>query len=91
MGLHAGEAEALALAAETGADLILLDDGDARGRAIEAGFRITGILGVLLNAKKMGQISSFREELSRLRTEARFFVSRKLESELTRAAGEAHT
>jgi uncharacterized protein len=40
-GLHAGEAEALALALERGADLTLLDDGDAGRRATEAGLRIS--------------------------------------------------
>jgi predicted nucleic acid-binding protein len=54
-GLHAGEAEALALALERRADLALLDDGDARRRAAEAGVRISGVLGVLLRAKQNGQ------------------------------------
>jgi hypothetical protein len=75
IGLHAGEAEALALAVERQADLTLLDDGDARRRATEAGLRISGI-------------PSLREEIGRLRKEARFFVARSLESELIAAAGE---
>jgi predicted nucleic acid-binding protein len=88
IGLHAGEAEALALAVERQADLTLLDDGDARRRATEAGLRISGILGILLRAKRNGQIPSLREEIGRLRKEARFFVARSLESELIAAAGE---
>jgi predicted nucleic acid-binding protein len=88
-GLHAGEAEALALALERSADLTLLDDGDARRRATEAGLRISGILGILLRAKRNGQVASLREETQRLRKEARFFVARPLERELIAAAGEA--
>jgi predicted nucleic acid-binding protein len=87
-GLHAGEAEALALALERGADLTLLDDGDARRRATEAGLQISGVLGILLRAKRSGQVPSLRDEIRRLRREARFFVARPLERELIAAAGE---
>jgi len=88
LGLHAGEAEALALAVERNADLALLDDGDARRRATEAGLRISGILGILLRAKRNGQVPSLREEIRRLREEAPFFVARPLERTLIAAAGE---
>jgi predicted nucleic acid-binding protein len=87
-GLHAGEAEALALALERHADLTLLDDGDARNRAIEVGLKISGVLGILLRAKRNGQVHSLHEEIRRLRTEARFFIARPLERELIAAAGE---
>ncbi len=83
-GLHIGEAEAV----ERRADLTLLDDGDARKRATQAGLRISGALGILLRAKRDGQVLSIREEMQRLREEARFFVARPLESELIAAAGE---
>jgi len=87
-GFHAGEAEALALASERRADIVLLDDGDARRRAVEAGLRISGVLGVLLGARRSGQVPSLREEIRRLRVEARFFVARRIENELIAAAGE---
>jgi len=89
VGLHSGEAEALALALEHRADLTLLDDGDARRCATEEGLRISGVLGILLRAKRNGQIPSLREEIRRLRVEARFFVARRLEGELIAAAGES--
>jgi hypothetical protein len=88
VGLHAGEAEALALALERRADLTLLDDGGARKRAAEAGLRISGVLGILLRARRNGQVPSLREEIRRLRKEARFFVARPLEGELIAAAGD---
>jgi predicted nucleic acid-binding protein len=87
-GLHAGEAEALALALEHRADFTLLDDGDARRRAMDAGLRITGALGILLRAKREGEIPSFRNEIRRLRNEAHFFIAPRLERELIAAAGE---
>ena len=87
-GLYLGEAEAIALASEQRAVLVLLDDGDARQRAAEIGLRIIGVLGILLRAKQDGYISSLREEIRRLREDAHFFVAPKLESELLVAAGE---
>jgi predicted nucleic acid-binding protein len=87
-GLHTGEAEALALALERRADLVLVDDGDARRRAMKVGLQITGVLGILLQAKTDGKVPALREEIRRLRTEARFFVARPLERELISRAGE---
>ena len=47
-----GESEAITLALEIGADLILLDDSDAREKARLYGLEITGTIGILLRAKK---------------------------------------
>ena len=87
-GLHSGEAEAIALALEQHADIVLLDDGDARRHAAEIGLHFTGVLGILLRARQQGAFSSLREEIRRLREEARFFVTPRLEVELLAAAGE---
>jgi predicted nucleic acid-binding protein len=87
-GLHSGEAEAIALALEQRAELVLLDDGDARRRASEIGLRFIGVLGILLRARQHGRVASLREEIRRLREEARFFVAPKLEAELLIPAGE---
>ena len=87
-GLHLGESEALGLALEQRADWVLLDDGDARRRASQFQLPFIGVLGVLLRAKKQGQIASLREEIRRLREEARFFVAKALEVELLKAFGE---
>jgi predicted nucleic acid-binding protein len=53
--LDPGEAEAIALALELSADLILLDGRDGRKDAEHAGLRVTGALGVLLRAKNDGR------------------------------------
>ncbi|QFS51768.1 DUF3368 domain-containing protein [Nostoc sphaeroides] len=47
-----GEAEALALALEVSAERVLIDDAAGRAIALELGLTITGVLGVLLTAKK---------------------------------------
>jgi predicted nucleic acid-binding protein len=45
--LEEGEREAIFLTEDLGADLIVLDDQEARGVAVERGLRITGLLGTL--------------------------------------------
>jgi predicted nucleic acid-binding protein len=53
--LGAGESEVIALAKEHGADLILLDDQDARGTAIAEGLNVVGLLAFLVLAKEEGR------------------------------------
>jgi predicted nucleic acid-binding protein len=45
--LQAGEREAIFLTEDLGADLVVLDDLEARGAAMERGLKITGLLGIL--------------------------------------------
>ena len=86
--LHQGEAEAIALALETKADRLLIDEKDGREMARRLGLRITGVLGVLLRAKRLGQIATIKPDLLALRSTARFFISRELEAEILESAGE---
>ena len=53
-----------------------------------AGLRVTGVLGILLRAKKDGQIPAVKPELEALRTRARFFVSPQLERKILDLAAE---
>ncbi|NJK50490.1 hypothetical protein HC931_22320 [Candidatus Gracilibacteria bacterium] len=45
--LHQGEREAILLAEEIGADLVILDEKAARNVAKERGLNLTGLLGIL--------------------------------------------
>lgn len=66
--LGKGEAESLVLAREKRADLILIDERKARKIARRAGFKVMGVLGVLLTAKHRGvipHIKPFIKELNR--------------------------
>jgi len=65
--LDRGEAEVLALALEMRADLVILDERLARRHAQRLGLVLTGTLGVLLRAKRLGLISQVRPLLDRLR------------------------
>ena len=49
--LDSGEAEAIALAKEISADLVLLDDSDGRNIAESVGITFTGTIGILLLLK----------------------------------------
>jgi predicted nucleic acid-binding protein len=86
--LDDGESEAIALAVETGADLILLDDSDAREKARLFGLNITGIIGILLRAKSDGKIVSLKEKLTALK-ESGFWIGVELEKVLLSEAAES--
>ena len=86
--LDPGEAEAIALALEMSADLILVDERDGRSAAERAGLRVTGVLGVLLRAKNEGQIQLIKPEIDALRTRAWFFLSARLQEKALEIAGE---
>jgi hypothetical protein len=80
------EAEALVLALEQKADLLLLDDQEARSMARKLGLPVTGTLGVLLKAKNEGMINSFAEDLQKLQRSG-FWLSQDLVNTLLSSSG----
>jgi predicted nucleic acid-binding protein len=64
--LGEGEREAIILAQELGA-VLLVDDPDAREMAVELGVSILGSLGLLREAKLQGHIAAVRPHLDALR------------------------
>jgi hypothetical protein len=85
--LGAGEAEALALALAVPTELVLLDDRLARQVAGNLGLRLSGTLGVLLEAKRTGLVSEVNPLLVRLQ-ELGFRVAPGLVARIARLAGE---
>jgi uncharacterized protein len=76
--LDQGEAEALALAIELKADWTLLDEREARKVAKSLGLNVTGILGILLRAKQIGEIESLQPVIDELINKAGFRIAPEL-------------
>lgn len=86
--LDAGESEAIALAGETGAGLLLMDESAGRAMARTLDIPITGTLGILLKEKREGGIPSFLGEMDKLVSEAGFYVSASVRQTFLKASGE---
>jgi uncharacterized protein len=87
IGLDGGESEVLALADETEARLVVVDERKARRYAERLGLPLTGTLGLLLLAKESGLLNSVADEIARLR-EAGLFLSPALVQRTLEIAGE---
>jgi len=85
--LDNGESEAIALALETNAKLILLDDAEAREKARLYHLNITGTLGILLRAKKEDKFHSFSDMIEQL-LKTGFWIDAALKRRLLIEVGE---
>jgi uncharacterized protein len=87
--VDAGEAEAIQLAKELGANRLLIDDLRGRNLAEEEGLRAIGLIGVLLLAKSQRRISSVRALIERLRIDAHVYLADAIILTALQSAGEA--
>jgi predicted nucleic acid-binding protein len=85
--LGKGEAEAIAIAHERNA-LLILDDGLARRHAKVVGVTLTGTLGVLVKAKTAGYVPTVAPLVSKL-TELGFRLSEQTREAILKLANEA--
>jgi predicted nucleic acid-binding protein len=86
--LDEGEAEAITLAHEIKADVLLIDERDARIAAKKLGIKVLGTIGLLAWAKKSGLISSLRDEMNNLQKVGKFRISEELYSRVLSDANE---
>lgn len=86
--LDRGEAETLALAVELKADLVLLDEQEGRHAASRLGLHSLGVLGLLLQAKRLQKIEEIRSYLDALRQQAGFYLGDRLYCDVLEQAGE---
>lgn len=82
-----GEAEAIVLALQLNADVVLIDDRDARNLAKKLGLQVTGTLGVLALAKHIGLIREVKPIIDTL-VETGFWISRRILEAFLRELGE---
>ena len=86
--VNVGEAEAITLAIEVNASRILIDERLGRQVAADRGLKITGVLGILLVAKRQGAITMVKPMMNDLVTQAGFRISSQLYAEVLKAANE---
>jgi predicted nucleic acid-binding protein len=79
--LHRGEREAILLAEALRADVLLVDEQIGRSIALSRKLPLSGTLGVLERADKMGFVSDFAQILQRLKSSG-FFIADSLEQQL---------
>ncbi|MDZ7261896.1 MAG: DUF3368 domain-containing protein [candidate division KSB1 bacterium] len=85
--LDEGESEVIILAEEKKADLVILDDHLARSIAELRGLKITGTLGVLIKAKKLGFILEIKSLIGTLRKNG-IWISDRVYEIVLKEAGE---
>ena len=77
--LHIGEIEVMVGAIEKGISLVVLDENLARNKAMQFGLEVTGTLGILLRAKKLGLIKDIGTEIMRLKNAGMYLSSEIVE------------
>ncbi|MCG5060222.1 MAG: DUF3368 domain-containing protein [Limnoraphis sp. WC205] len=89
--VNVGEAEAIALAIEIKADRLIIDERLGRQAARDFGVKITGVLGILLLAKRQKLILEVQPIMDHLIERANFRISSQLYADVLMAANESVT
>jgi predicted nucleic acid-binding protein len=76
--LGAGESEAIVLAREVKADVLLIDERLGRSAAARLGLPMTGLVGILIEARRQGLLPDATSVIHQLRHEAGFWISDRL-------------
>ena len=87
VSLGIGEAEAIALASEVPDAILIMDDAEGRRVAQRLGLRVTGLLGILIEAKVRGVVPAVTPLLDQLVAEG-FWLSEAMRRNVLDAVGE---
>jgi len=85
-----GEAEVIALALEKEADLVFLDEKEARELARRLGLKVLGTVGLLIWGKRKGLIRNLREQLDALKEKVGFRLKAELYKRALKEADESY-
>ena len=88
LNLDKGESEAIALALEMNADLVLMDERRGRFMARRLGLEVIGVLGVMVEAKHKGHLDKLKPALDELVGKAGFRIHDTLYRQVLIAVGE---
>lgn len=86
--LHDGEVEVMILAKEIAADVVIIDDANAKKHAKYLELPVTGTLGVLIKAKEKNCINEVKPILQRM-VESGIYISQSLIEWCLKQVGEA--
>lgn len=86
LDLDKGEAEAIVLANEMDADLIILDETLGRFHAKHIGLKVTGTIGILLKAKENGIIDKIKPILDEFIEKGIWLSEKLIQQTLTKAS-----
>lgn len=89
--LGRGEAEAIKLAKEIGADLLLVDDHKARTSAESSGIKCTGLLAVIVQAKRDGRLASVGTAIESLEKSGGLYLSERVKAAALRLGDETQS
>jgi predicted nucleic acid-binding protein len=87
LNLDKGESEAIVLANNINADLIVIDERKARKIAKDIGLNVTGTLGILVEAKQKGLIKELKPLLDGL-IDNNIRIDKKLYAEILKLVEE---
>ena len=87
-GLDKGEAEAISLAIENQADILIIDELAGRQVAKQHNLRIIGLLGILIDAKYSGLIKEVKPLLDQLISDHGFWIKPELYSNVLKTVAE---
>ncbi len=86
--LDPGEAEAIVLAKELNAGVLLIDERKGRKKAIALGLHVTGVAGILLIAKGVGLVPAIMPLLDELEHKAGFWMGIEFRNYILELANE---